>query len=277
MKKKVKVRRWIQIAFFALAALIAVNHTLAEEGGGIPFVAEASLHAVCPFGGVVTLYNLVTTGTFVQKIHESSLVLMIIVTIAAILVGPVFCGWICPFGTFQEWFSTLGRKIFKKKFNYFIPYKFDKYLRFLRYLVLIWVVGMTAWSGSLIFSDYDPYYALFQFWTGEVAISGFIVLFLVVLLSLFMERPFCKYACPYGAVLGLFNFVRIFALRRNADTCISCKACDKVCPMNIPVSNKSKVMNHQCISCFQCTSSDGVCPVGETLEFNTNALEGGKK
>lgn len=277
MKKKIKARRWIQIAFFVIAALIAVNHTLAVEGGGIPFISEASLHAVCPFGGVVTLYSLFTTETFVQKIHESSLVLMIIVTVAAILVGSVFCGWICPFGTFQEWLSTLGRKIFKKKYNHFIPYKFDKYLRFLRYLVLIWVIGMTAWSGTLIFSNYDPYYALFQFWTGEVAITGFIALFLVVLLSFFVERPFCKYACPYGAVLGLFNFIRIYGLRRNADTCISCSACDKACPMNIPVSNKTKVIDHQCISCFECTSSDSHCPVGGTVEFNTKALEGGKK
>ncbi|MBB6480869.1 4Fe-4S binding protein [Spirochaeta isovalerica] len=275
MKKKAKARRWIQIAFFVVAALIAVNHTLAESGTAIPFVAEASLHAVCPFGGVVTLYNLATTGTFVQKIHESSLVLMLIVFGAAILVGPIFCGWICPFGTFQEWLGKLGRKIFKKKYNKFIPYKYDKYLRFLRYLVLIWAVVMTAWSGKIIFADFDPYYALFQFWTGEVAVTGFIALFLVVLLSLFVERPFCKYACPYGAVLGLFNFIRIFALRRNADTCISCSACDNACPMNIPVSRKGKIMNHQCISCFECTSTDGVCPVSGTLEFNTSALKGG--
>ncbi|MBN2656773.1 MAG: 4Fe-4S binding protein [Spirochaetales bacterium] len=276
MKKKVKARRWIQIAFFVLAALIAVNHTLAESGMAIPFVAEASLHAVCPFGGVVTIYNLITTGTFVQKIHESSLVLMLIVFGAAILVGPIFCGWICPFGTFQEWLGALGRKIFKKKYNRFIPYKFDKYLRFLRYLVLIWAVFITAWSGKILFADFDPYYALFQFWTGEVAVTGFIALFLVVLLSLFVERPFCKYACPYGAVLGLFNLIRIFGLRRNADTCISCSACDKACPMNIPVSGQSKVINHQCISCFECTSTDGVCPVAGTLEFNTAALKGGK-
>jgi len=276
MKKKVKARRWIQIVFFVVAALIAVNHTLAEEGKAIPFVAEASLHAVCPFGGVVSIYSLLTTGTFVKKTHESSLVLMYIVFAAALLVGPLFCGWICPLGTFQEWLSVLGKKIFKKKYNRFIPYKYDKYLRFLRYIVLGWVIAMTAWSGKIVFSDYDPYYALFQFWTGEVAVTGFISLFAVILLSLFVERPFCKYACPYGAVLGVFNFIRIFGLRRNGKTCISCSACDNVCPMNIPVSNKGKIMNHQCISCFECTSTDGVCPVPKTLEFNTTALKGGK-
>ncbi len=277
MAKKMKVRRIIQIVFFTVAALIAINHGLAEAGKPIPFIAEASLHAVCPFGGVVSIYNLIATGTFVKKIHESSVVLMLIVFVSALLLGPIFCGWICPFGTFQEWISKLGRKIFKKKYNTFIPYRFDKYLRFLRYGVLVWVLIMTAWSGKIIFADYDPYYALFQFWTGEVAITAFVALFAVVLLSLFVERPFCKYACPYGAVLGLFNFIRIIPLRRNVSTCISCSKCDKACSMNIPVSTSGKVMNHQCISCYECTSEDGACPVPDTLTFTTKPYEGAQK
>ena len=52
----------------------------------------------------------------------------------------------------------------------------------------------------------------------------------------FVERPFCKYACPYGAVLGVFNLFRIFGIKRRKSSCISCKACDKACPMNIDVS-----------------------------------------
>lgn len=277
MARKIKVRKIIQIIFFTVAALIAINHGLAEAGKPIPFIAEASLHAVCPFGGVVSIYNLIATGTFVKKIHESSVVLMLIVFVSTLLLGPLFCGWICPFGTFQEWISQLGRKIFKKKYNSFITYKFDKYLRFLRYGVLVWVLIMTAWSGKIIFADYDPYYALFQFWTGEVAITAFVSLFVIVLLSLFVERPFCKYACPYGAVLGLFNFIRIIPLRRNPSTCISCRKCDKACSMNIPVSTSGKVMDHQCISCYECTSEDGVCPVPDTLTFSTKKYEGAQK
>lgn len=267
MKKKPKLRIIIQILFFLLIALIAVNHTLVESGKGIPVVAEASLHAVCPFGGVVSIYTLLTAGTFVKKIHQSSMVLMYIVFVSALLLGPLFCGWICPFGTYQEWISRMGRKIFKNKHNRFIPYKYDRYLRFLRYIVLLGVIVMTARSGQLLFADIDPYYALFQFWTGEVAITALIVLAAVSVLSLFVERPFCKYVCPYGAVLGLFNLVRIIPLKRNAKTCISCSKCDKSCPMNIPVSTRGTVRDHQCISCYQCTSEDGSCPVPDTLEF----------
>ncbi|MEA1911401.1 MAG: 4Fe-4S binding protein, partial [Spirochaetota bacterium] len=258
MKKKLKIRTWIQLILFILIALIALNHTLAESGGGIPFLGSASLHAVCPFGGVVSLYNLVTVGTFVKKTHESSLVLMYIVFGSALLLGPMFCGWICPMGTFQEWIGWFGRRIFKNKYNRFIPYGADKYLRWIRYSILAWVIYMTAVTGKLIFEDYDPYYALFQFWTGEVAITGFITLGIVIILSLFVERPFCKYACPYGAVLGVFNLFRIIPLRRNPNSCIDCGACDRACPMNIAVSKPTIIRDHQCISCYICTSDDGV-------------------
>jgi formate hydrogenlyase subunit 3/multisubunit Na+/H+ antiporter MnhD subunit len=91
MKRKVRIRKWIQLIFFIVAGLIAINHGLAESGKSIPLVGEASLHAICPFGGFVSLYNLFTAGTLVKKIHESSLVLMMIVFISAILLGPIFC------------------------------------------------------------------------------------------------------------------------------------------------------------------------------------------
>ncbi len=244
--------------------MIAVNHTLAEEGRGIAFLSSASLHAICPFGGVVTLYQLVTTGTFVQKIHESSVVLAGLVLLLAILFGPVFCGWVCPLGSVQEWFGKLGRKIFRKRYNHFMPEKLDRVLRYLRYLVLGWVIYMTAVSGTLIFADYDPYFALFNFWTGEVAVAGFIVLGVTLVGALFVERPWCKYACPYGAVLGITNLFRVFKIRRVESTCISCNLCSKECPMNIQVSQVKIVRDHQCISCMECTS-EAVCPVADTV------------
>ncbi len=281
MKKRSKtrmVRQSVQLLFFTIVLLVVLGHTLEENGIIIPFLEGASLHAICPFGGVVTLYQYITTGSFVQKIHESSFYLMFIVFITAIVAGPIFCGWVCPFGTFQEWIGKIGKKIFKKRYNNIVPEKLDKILRYLRYVVLIWVVIITATSAKLIFAEYDPYYALFNFYTGEVAIGAFISLALVVILSLFIERPFCKYACPYGALLGLTNFFRIFSIRRNDSTCISCRACDKACPMNIEVSNKNKVTDHQCISCLECTS-EVACPIDATVELSTTTpkVKGGKK
>lgn len=266
--KKQTLRRSIQIFTFLLILLVSLVHTLSEADAAfeIPFIEGASLHAICPFGGVVSLYTFFTEGSFIQKIHQSSFVLMILVFLTAILFGPVFCGWICPFGSFQEFISSIGRRIFKKRFNRFIPRRIDSVLRYLRYLVLIWVIIVSAYSVKLFFSDFDPYYALFNFWTGEVTLIGFIILGIVIAASLFIERPFCKYACPYGALLGLTNLFRVFGIKRNVTTCISCKKCDTACPMNIQVSTAGNVRDHQCISCMACTSAVA-CPIPETVEL----------
>ena len=260
------IRHIVQAAFFIIVAVTTTASVLSEKGISIPLVPEASLHAVCPLGGVVSFWQLLNFGTLVKKVHESSIVLAVLGLFLALLVGPVICGWVCPFGTFQEWLGGLGRKLFGKKYNNFVPRKLDKALRYLRYLVFAWVSYMTVISGKLIFQDYDPYYALFNFWTGEVAVAGYIALAAVIILSLFVERPFCKYACPYGALQGVFNLFRIFGIRRNAPTCISCKACSRACPMNIDVSTSKVVRDHQCISCLECTS-DASCPIPATVEM----------
>ncbi|MEW6662472.1 MAG: 4Fe-4S binding protein [Bacillota bacterium] len=262
----------IQVFFFALIALIAVNHGLAESSAAIPILSTASLHAVCPFGGVVSIYQYLTVGTYTKKIHESSFILMYIVMILTIGFGAVFCGWVCPFGSFQEWLGKLGRKLFPKSYNNLVPQGLDKFLRVMPYGVLAWVLYMTAVTGKLSFQGVDPYYALFQFWTGEVATAAFFILGMTILTSLVVERAWCKYACPYGAVLGLVSYLRIFKITRNAGTCTGCKACDRVCPVNIKVSETGVVRHHQCNSCLQCTS-EGVCPVPATVEL---AMPGGK-
>jgi polyferredoxin len=262
----------VQIFFFALIALIAINHTLVESGAGIPLLSSASLHSLCPFGGVVTIYQYATVGTFVQKIHESAFVLMMIGFVLAILFGPVFCGWVCPLGTVQEWMSKWGKKLFKRRYNHFVPPRIDNLLRYARYLVLAWVVYVTATSGALIFADYDPYFALFNFWSGEVAIGGLVILGLTLGLSLFVERPWCKYACPYGAVLGLSNLFRVFQIRRAESTCKADGACSILCPMNIPVDTVKTVRDHQCIACLECTS-EAICPVANTVVFSTGGVK----
>jgi polyferredoxin len=264
-------RRIVQVAFFALIAAIAVNHGLATVGKDIPFLSTASLHAVCPFGGVVTVYDLVTAGTWVKKVHSASVVLGGIGLLLALLFGPVFCGWVCPFGSLQEWIGKLGRRLLGRRYNRVVPGKLDRVLRYARYVTLAWVVYMTAVTGTLVFEAWDPYWALFNFWTGEVALAGILVLAGTVALSFFVERPFCKYACPYGAFLGLFNLVRVFGIRRQPSTCTSCKACSRACPMNIDVASKpGRIRDHQCITCLECTS-ENACPVADTVTMSAGA------
>jgi len=263
-----RIRTLVQIFFFVLVALITLTEVLAEAGITIPFLSGASLHAICPFGGVVSIYKFATVGTFVQKIHESAFILMAAAFMLTIAFGPVICGWVCPFGSFQEWTTRLVRKITGKKLLFHIPEKIDKYLRFTRYIVLLLVVYVTATTAKLAFQTYDPYFALFNFWSAEVSWIALSILGITILLSFFIERPWCKYACPYGALLGVFNLVRIFKIKRAPSTCISCKACDRACPMNIQVATGTTVNDHQCISCLSCTSEDA-CPIPDTVEFSS--------
>jgi polyferredoxin len=270
--RRVDARFITQVFFFALIAAIAVNHSLALAGARIPFLGAATTHALCPFGGVVSIYQYVTAGTYVKKIHDASFILMYVGFGLALLFGPVFCGWVCPLGTVQEWIGKLGKRLLGKRYNNLLPGKLDRILRYLRYAILALVVVVTARSAQLLFENLDPYNALFAFWTGEVPATALIVLGVVLLLSLVVERPFCKYACPYGAVQGVFNLFRIFKIRRNAATCIDCSKCDRACPMNIKVSSRTTIRDHQCISCMKCTS-EVACPVANTVALITGKME----
>lgn len=264
--KAIYLRPWVQGFFFFFVLITSLNHFLEESGTSLTFWPKASLHAICPFGGVVSLYQFFAVGTLVQKIHQSAFVLMAAVFLLAVLAGPVLCGWICPLGTFQEWVSKLGKKMVGSRFGTYIPNTLDPWLRYFRYLVLIWVVYQTAVTGRLIFQGVDPYYALFNLWSEEVAPGALAILGATTLLALVTERPWCKYACPYGALLGFSNKIRIFKIRRSPSTCIDCGACDMACPMNIKVSQSETVMSSQCISCLRCTS-EFHCPVPQTVSL----------
>ncbi len=264
--KSYLLRTIVQVFFLIFIVMISYNHYRVEQGLPPVLVGTPSLHAICPFGGVVTTYTYFTQGIFVRKIHQSSFTLMWLVLLLTLIFGPVFCGWICPFGTVQEFVGKIGKRIFPKKYNRFIIPKADQLLRYLRYIVLILVIYITARELTLVFLNIDPYFALFNFWSDEVTLSALIMLGIVLLLSLFVERPWCKYLCPLGALLGIFNLFRIIPLRRNKETCINCKQCDRVCPMNIEISDKRIIRNHQCISCLLCTD-EVACPVKDTLYF----------
>jgi len=265
--KKINWRLIAQIATFTLIALIAVNHYLAENNMAIGWLGSASLHAYCPFGGVETLTALILNQKLLPKLHQSTLVIFGIITVLSVILGPVVCSYLCPLGSLQEWIGKLGRKLLGKRYNTFINQRWNKYLSWLRYGVLIWVVYLSYNSLKLIFVEVDPYFALFNFWSSEAAISGIIVLGITMLLSLVVERPWCRFACPYGAVVGLSNLIIPFNIIRKPSTCINCKKCDKQCPMGIEVSTQTVITDPRCIRCGACTS-DQHCPIADTVIFN---------
>lgn len=179
---------------------------------------------------------------------------------AIIIMGPVFCGWICPFGTLQDIFARLGKKLGIKK--YVMPAKLKKVLAFSRYILLFITVLITA---DFIFNilSLDPR-ANFTVLLGgrTLTVTGWIIIFIFLGISMFFERPFCNYLCIEGAKFGLLSSARPFTIIRNKETCVGCNKCNRSCPMNINVSSYGQVRSLQCINCMECVAA---CPVKNTL------------
>lgn len=261
MKNKSRWYRYaLQIFFFVFIGLIAVNHVMAESGKELfGFIPNVSLHAICPFGAVESIISLITSGELVSKLQLSNVIISILVLLLTLVFGAVFCSFVCPLGTLQEWIGKIGKKIFKKKYNKFIPQKVHNVLRYFRYIALIATIILTFNASRLIFADVDPYYAMYHFFTDEITIGSLIVLAATMIGSLFVERPWCKYVCPYGAVLGLVGKFSIFKIRRKASACNNCTLCDRQCPVNIEISKHEKIGHAACIRCMDCVEEDNSC------------------
>ncbi len=200
-----KLRRLVQFAFAAFIAYVTIIHVAAGDSAGN---ITASPEAYCPFGGLETLYKYITSGgSYVAHTHLSNLVVAIAVLLTALLLRSAFCGWICPLGFIQDRLHSFSAWLQKR----FVPVRkffrslarkgqpvwafLDKYLRFLKYGVLVWAVTGAALYGVMVFRDYDPWSALINIaeWTFT---PGLVVLGLTLVGSLFVERPWCRYACP---------------------------------------------------------------------------------
>ena len=236
-------------------------------GGG----KAPSVHALCPFGALESLYTLLFMGSFIQKIYSGTVVLLILTVIMAILFRRSFCGLLCPFGTLQELFGRIGRKVFKKRF--IMPTYIDKPLRYLKYLILLLTVGMAWHYGALWMAPYDPYsaYTHLSAFSDSIkedplTIIGFLLLAVTVLGSFIYDRFFCKYLCPVGALYGIIGKLSPTRIERNDNLCINCKKCNKVCPVNIDVEKSVKITSAECINCNECVL---VCPKKGALEIKT--------
>jgi polyferredoxin len=223
----------------------------------------AGVDAFCPFGGIESALSLVTTGRMLSRIAWSSFTLLGAVLLLAVLFRRSFCGNLCPLGTLQELFGTLGEKIFGKRYR--LNSKIDETARFLKYAVLVVFVALSWILGTLAIRPYDPWAAYNHLTSVDLLAEfsiGFGILVLSLIGSMFLERVFCKYLCPMGAFLGLINRIGSFRVKRNDETCIHCKKCDKACPVNINVSTVEQVQSSECINCNECIN---VCPVRDTL------------
>ncbi len=236
------VRHVIQAGFVAFALFAGTRHLWASS---------PSFDAYCPFGGVETLFQYLTTGSFLRKLHPSNLVVLAATLATALLMGRAFCGWICPLGAVQEWLARLAERLTggrKAWLPLTLPPALDRPLRAIKYGVL----GLVLWgSVSAVvppLEPFCPYKTLFHLELNS-AIS-WSVLTITVVGSLLVERFWCKYLCPMGALLAVFN--RISPLRvHTGSACVDCGRCGSTCGMGIQ-ERPENIRSLECIRCLDC-------------------------
>ncbi len=259
-RRRARRIRWIVLgAVLAVMTAVLTAHQLFPETG-----KWSGVDALCPFGGLETLYSLLTGEGFLQRTAASALILLVGMVVMAVIYRRSFCGTICPLGTLQGIFGWAGRKLFRRRFQ--VPRRIDAVARYLKYVVLVVFAVWTWLAAELVLRAYDPWAAYAHLTSAEIFTTflvGFIVLVVSLVGSLLYERFFCKYLCPAGALLGLFSRVSVLRISRNAGACTSCGACDKACMMDCAVSTADVVTSSECISCNECVN---VCPVPGALQ-----------
>jgi polyferredoxin len=180
--------------------------------------------------------------------HYNSLGKKIFLTI--LVVGVFFCGWLCPFGTVQDWAAGSARFLHLPHWQ--LPKKYQRYAQVSRYV--FYALGTIGISFVALNARGSFNHRLFEGGLTTLAawiLGGFVVI------ALFIDRPFCNYFCTKGAFYGMLSVVRWFAPKRDNSRCVHCKLCSLKCPMNIDVEQTDFVRHPNCINCLRCYS---VCP-----------------
>ena len=268
------LRRGYQFAFLLMNVWVGgqfylwVRHY--ETAGTSAYVSRpAGVEGWLPIAGMMNLkYFLVTRQ--VPELHPAAMFLLVTFVAMAFLFRKAFCSWLCPVGTVSEYLWKLGQKLFRRNFR--LPGWVDIPLRGLKYLLLgffVWAVSSMSASAIAAFMR-SPYGVVadvkmlnfFRF----IGTTGLIVLGALVVASVLVQNFWCRYLCPYGALLGLASVFSPLRIRRNVATCIDCAKCAKACPSALAVDKLVKISSAECTGCLECVA---VCPAEGALRMGT--------
>ena len=262
-----KVRQWMQGIFLAATLLIGLRHIMPGESS-----KGGAFDAFCPLGGIETLLPYLVTGRTLKTTNLLNFTLMIAVAGVSLVAGRAFCGWMCPLGTIQDvlvgWTRRLSGeskrprgKQSKARVPLQIPSKIDQGLRYLKYLVLVAVLIASTMAVFPPLRDLCPARAIFGFhWNTSllaVILAGF------MLTSMLVKRFSCKYLCPMGAALAIFNKVSFVHIATNLEHCTNCRRCEAECPVDIPAIPEN-MRSAECVRCLECLET---CAQPEAMEL----------
>jgi polyferredoxin len=224
-----------------------------------------SVEGFLPISALVGLKRFLFTGHY-DMVHPAGLTIFMTAIMIAFLLRKGFCGWICPIGYASNQAAWVGRKL---KIMYKPPWWIDLPLLSLKYLLLTFFVYLIFIKMPIrqIEAFQQTRYnivadaKMLLFFIDPSLLAGSIMLFLVAL-SFVIKNFWCRYLCPYGALLGIFAMFSPLQVKRNTETCIDCKKCEKVCPGAIKITRKKTVRSAECIGCTECIAA---CPVEDCL------------
>jgi len=274
-----KYRAMVQIGFVLLCIWIGIEfylftNYLQSNGTAAFYERPPGAEAFLPISSLMSLYYFLQTGV-IHSAHPAGLFILVAIIFVSFIFGKSFCSWICPVGTLSEYIGDFGewvqKKLFKKVFR--LPRWIDYPLRSLKYLLLAFFVYAIFFSMTIFalqaFLD-SPYNVVsdIKMWYFFADISRFslIVISVLFLLSIVVRNFWCRYLCPYGALLGVFSLISPNKIKRNASSCVDCALCAKACPARIKVDKVKYVISDECSSCMSCVDA---CPVANTLELTS--------
>jgi NosR/NirI family nitrous oxide reductase transcriptional regulator len=211
------------------------------------------------FSEIGKVYSMIIKGEFNLAQALPSLTASAAIVPITIIFGRFFCGWMCAFGTFNDFIYIAFQKIFKKEFK--VNENLNSVLKYAKYLILAFIVYFVWTQGNSTLNDYSPWNAFAQIGNFSDAILqytfGFIVLAIIAVGAMFIERFFCRYLCPLGAIFSIISKIRIFKIKKPNDKCGKCRLCTNNCSMGIDLYKMNKVSSGECINCLKCID---VCP-----------------
>ncbi len=243
-----------------------------ETGGRSLWVPRpAGVEGWLPIAGLMNLKYFVTTG-LIPEVHPAGLFLIAAFLLISLVARKAFCSWLCPVGTLSEWLWQGGRAILGR--NFAAHGWLDLPLRALKYILLgLFLYAVLSMPAPDLRAFLESPYGLIAdvkmlnfFRHLGVTAAGFILA--LVLLSVVVQNFWCRYLCPYGALMGLVALLSPAKIRRDPVSCIDCGKCSKACPSRLPVDRLLTVRSAECTACLECVTS---CPVAGALDLAAGA------